>query len=175
MRRLNSFADDPRAVGTMQRYNALIANNDDYLSNVSRSRVIVDTTDVALQNISEVLADVRVIALRESSALATDQSRGTAMVEVENLINRLMDVLNTTRRGQLHLLRTTDLHAAVRQVRRAGALPGGRPGDPVAYGPQFDHGGEHSGQPVRRQPELHARRPGRHGAAAAAGHRALRT
>lgn len=99
MRRLNSYADDPRAVGTIQRYNALIANNDDYLSNTSRSRVIVDTTDVALQNISEVLADARVIALRESSALATDQSRGTAMVEVENLINRLMDVLNTSVEG----------------------------------------------------------------------------
>lgn len=99
MRRLNSFADDPRAVGTVQRYNALIANNDEYLSNVSRNRTIVDSTDVALQNISEVLADTRVIALRESSALATTQSRNTAVVEVDNLINRLMDVLNTNVEG----------------------------------------------------------------------------
>ena len=99
MRRLNSFADDPRAVGTVQRYNALIANNDEYLSNVSRNRTIVDSTDVALQNISEVLSDTRVIALRESSALATSQSRGTAVVEVENLINRLLDVLNTNVEG----------------------------------------------------------------------------
>jgi flagellin-like hook-associated protein FlgL len=99
MRRLNSFADDPRAVGTVQRYNALIANNDDYLSNVSRSRIIIDSTDSALQNISEVLSEARVIALRESSALATRQSRNTAMVEVDNLVNRLMDVLNTTVEG----------------------------------------------------------------------------
>jgi len=99
MRRLNSFADDPRAVGTIQRYNALIGNNDEYLSNVSRNRTIVDSTDVALQNVSEVLADVRVIALRESSALATAQSRGTAVIEVENLVNRLLDVLNTNVEG----------------------------------------------------------------------------
>ncbi len=99
MRRVNDFADDPRAVGTIQRYNALISNNDEYINNVTRSRIIVDGTDVALQNISDVLADVRVIALRESSALATAQSMGTAVVEVENLVNRLMDVLNTTVEG----------------------------------------------------------------------------
>ena len=67
MRRINSFADDPRAVGTVQRYNALIANNEEYMSNVSRNRIIVDATDVALQSVSEVLSDTRVLALRESS------------------------------------------------------------------------------------------------------------
>ncbi len=99
MRRVNSFADDPRAVGTIQRYNALIANNDEYLKNVTRSRIMVDGTDVALQNISEVLADVRVIALRESSAISTPQSRDTSVIEVDNLVNRLMDVLNSSIEG----------------------------------------------------------------------------
>ncbi len=99
MRRVNSFADDPRAVGTIQRYNALIANNDQYLTNVTRSRIIVDGTDVALQNVSEVLADIRVIALRESSAIATPQSQETSVIEVDNLINRLLDVLNTSVEG----------------------------------------------------------------------------
>ncbi len=99
MRRVNSFADDPRAVGTIQRYNALVANNDQYLTNVTRSRIIVDGTDVALQNISEVLADIRVISLRESSAIATPQSQETSVIEVDNLINRLLDVLNTSVEG----------------------------------------------------------------------------
>ena len=99
MRRVNSFADDPRAVGTIQRYNALISNNSEYSKNVTRSRIIVDGTDVALQNISEVLADVRVVTMRESSALGTAQSMSTTVVEVENLVNRLMDVLNTTVEG----------------------------------------------------------------------------
>ncbi len=99
MRRVNSFADDPRAVGAIQRYKALIANNDEYSKNVIRSRIIVDGTDVALQNISEVLTDVRVITMRESSALGTETSMQTAVVEVENLANRLMDVLNTTVEG----------------------------------------------------------------------------
>lgn len=99
MRRVNSYADDPRAVGTIQRYNDMIANNEQYLSNVERDRLIVDATDTALQNISDVLADVRVIALRESSAIATDQSQETSVIEVDNLMNRLMDVLNTQIEG----------------------------------------------------------------------------
>lgn len=99
MRRVNSFADDPRSVSTIQRYNALISNNDQYLKNVTRSRIIVDGTDVALQNISDVLADVRVIALREASAISTPQSQETSVIEVDNLVNRLMDVLNSSIEG----------------------------------------------------------------------------
>ena len=99
MRRVNTFADDPRAVSSIQRYNALLANNNQYLDNVGRSRLIVDGTDVALQNISEVLAEVRVTALRECSALATPQSMATAVVDVENHVNRLLDILNTTIEG----------------------------------------------------------------------------
>jgi flagellar hook-associated protein 3 FlgL len=96
MRRINSFADDPRAVGTIQRYNALIANNDEYLANVGRNRNIVDATDTALQSVSDTLAQVRELVLRESSALSSNQ---TAVVEVDNLVDRLMDILNTNVEG----------------------------------------------------------------------------
>ncbi|HOX26466.1 MAG TPA: flagellar hook-associated protein FlgL [Candidatus Krumholzibacteria bacterium] len=99
MLRVNDFADDPRAVGAIQRYNALIANNSQYLRNLSRSSIIVDSTDTALQDVSDVLAEIRELALRESSAIATAQSRQTAVVQVENLVNRLLDVLNTTVEG----------------------------------------------------------------------------
>ncbi|MBU8870702.1 MAG: hypothetical protein KOO60_07550 [Gemmatimonadales bacterium] len=99
MRRVNSFADDPRAVGSIQRYNDLITNNQAYIKNVERSRIIVDGTDIALQGISSILADVRVISLRESSAIATDQSMKTSVIEVDNLMNQLLDVLNTTVEG----------------------------------------------------------------------------
>lgn len=96
MRRINSFADDPRAVGTIQRYNALLANNEEYLANVSRNRIIVDATDTALQSISETLIDVRALALRESSALSANSATVT---EVDGLIDRMMDILNTNVEG----------------------------------------------------------------------------
>lgn len=122
MRRVNDFADDPRAVSTIQRYNALIASNDEYLTNITRSRIMVDGTDVALTNISDVLADVRVMALRESSAIATEQSMETSVIEVENLVNRLLDVLNTNIEGNYLF--------AGRQV---STQPFTRSGDTVIY------------------------------------------
>jgi flagellar hook-associated protein 3 FlgL len=99
MRRVNTYSDDPRAVSNIQRYNELISSNDEYITNVTRSRLIVDGTDVALQDISSVLADVRVLSMRESSAIATSESMATAVIEVDNYINRLMDVLNTSIEG----------------------------------------------------------------------------
>lgn len=122
MRRVNSFADDPRAISTIQRYNSLLANNNQYLGNVTRSRIIVDGTDVALQNISDVLADVRVIAMRESSAVATPMSNGTSVIEVDTLVNRLMDVLNTTVEGNY-----------IFSGRQTDTPPFERSGDTVVY------------------------------------------
>ena len=156
MRRVNSFADDPRAVGTIQRYNALIANNDDYLSNVSRSRIIVDSTDTALQNISDVLAEARVIALRESSALATRTSRNTAVVEVDNLVNRLMDVLNTTVEGNyIFSGRQTSTRRRSCSNGGHGPLPGRRRRDVLAHRTRLHDGGQHSRQHVPGHPECH--------------------
>lgn len=99
MRRVNSYSDDPRAVGTIQRLNALITQNNSYLTNISRSRTLVDGTDIALQDLSEILADVRVIALRESSSLANGETMTNAAYEVENLVGRMMAVLNTSIEG----------------------------------------------------------------------------
>lgn len=96
LRRVNSYSDDPRAVAAIRRYEQLIAENEDYITNTTRSRILVDATDVALQDISEVLADVRVIMLRESSAMASGDSMLTTVVEVQDAIDHLMDVLNTS-------------------------------------------------------------------------------
>ena len=99
MRRINSFADDPRAVSSIQRYRSLLHNNDQYIRDVDRSRLIVDATDTALQSMSDILADVRVIALRESSAMSTESSRDMSVIEVDNLMSRLLDLVNTEIEG----------------------------------------------------------------------------
>jgi flagellar hook-associated protein 3 FlgL len=99
MQRINTFADDPRGVGNIQRYTALLASNDQYLRNLSRSQVLVESSDTALQDISSLLGDVRELVLRESSALGTPASQQSASIEVDNIVNRLLDVLNTTVEG----------------------------------------------------------------------------
>ena len=89
MQRINDFADDPRAVGAIQRYNSLIAGNSQYLRNLNRSRVIIDNTDTALQDMSSLLAEVRELALRESSAGATTTTRQMAVTQVDSFTGRL--------------------------------------------------------------------------------------
>ncbi|MFT5234405.1 MAG: flagellin-like hook-associated protein FlgL, partial [Candidatus Krumholzibacteriia bacterium] len=122
LRRVNSFADDPRSVGLIQRYNSLIANNDGYRKNVDRSRVLVDSTDTALQNVSNVLADARVIALREASALGTPDSMRTTVTEVDHMVDRLLEVLNTSVEGNF-----------IFAGRSAGNLPFTKSGGRVSY------------------------------------------
>lgn len=99
MRRINSFADDPRGVGNIQRYTALLASNDQYLRNISRSQIMIESSDTAMQDMSSVLASVRELVLLQSSAGASPTSQQTAAIEVDNMINRLLDVLNTSVEG----------------------------------------------------------------------------
>ena len=99
MRRVNDFADDPRAVGAIQRYNSLIAANGQYLRNLTRSGVIIENTDTALQDMSALLAEVRELALRESSAGATTTTRQMAVVQVDSFTDRLLSLLNSSTEG----------------------------------------------------------------------------
>ncbi len=99
MRRVNSFADDPRSVAAISRYNSLLSDTQQYLRNTNRSRVIVDATDTALLTISDLLIDARELALRESSAMGTADSNAQATVVVDNMVNQLLDVLNSNVEG----------------------------------------------------------------------------
>jgi flagellar hook-associated protein 3 FlgL len=128
MQRVNDFADDPRAVGAIQRYKTLLASNDQYLRNVTRSRSVVDGTDSALQDISGLLAEVRELSLRESSAVATPESRQTAVIQVDNLVNRMLDLLNTSVEGNYIFGGT-----------RTDSPPFVRNGDTVIYQGNQDH------------------------------------
>ena len=100
MRRVNSYADDPKAIASIGRLEDLIAGNTNYLGNVGRSRTLVDATDAALQEISNLLAEVRVIALRESSGLGSADTMAISADEVETLRGQLNELLNTSVEGQ---------------------------------------------------------------------------
>ena len=68
-------------VASIARLNDLIDTNTSYLDNVGRSRVLVDGMDAALQDLSGILADLKVIALRESSGSASSQTMAATLPE----------------------------------------------------------------------------------------------
>jgi flagellar hook-associated protein 3 FlgL len=100
LRRVNSYADDPRAVASIARLNDLLAANDGYVQNVGRSRALVDGTDAAFQELSAILSELEVIALRESSATANDSTMTVSAEEVDGLLGRMLEVLNASVEGQ---------------------------------------------------------------------------
>lgn len=100
MRRVNSYADDPKAIASIGRLEDLIAGNSNYLGNVGRSRTLIDATDSALQEVSNLLAEVRVIALRESSGIGDGDTMTISADELEALRGQLNEILNTSVEGQ---------------------------------------------------------------------------
>ena len=99
-RRINAYADDPRGVGLVRHYESLMAQNDQYLRNINRSRTMVESTDLALQDLLELIRNASQVARREvSGASSSWQTRAVAAAEVEGLISEAMTLLNQTVEG----------------------------------------------------------------------------
>ena len=141
LRRVNNYADDPVAVGAINRYRNLIETNSQYLRSSDRARSFLMATDTALLGIGDILTEARVIAMRESSALASEATQDQAAGEVSSLIDQLMDRLNATVEGDY-----------IFSGHRTSQVPFLRQGDDVYY--QGDSGvrvaqiGPHANLPV---------------------------
>ncbi len=99
MRRINSYADDPRGVGAVQRYDTLLSLNDQYLKNLGRARTFIQATDSALTNVVDVIRGARDIALRETSATGTPTSNDQSADEIGTLIGQVTSILNASVEG----------------------------------------------------------------------------
>jgi flagellin-like hook-associated protein FlgL len=122
MRRVNSYADDPRAVGAIHRYRALLETNAQYLSNTDRARAIVEVTDSAIMDINDLLAEVRALALQEASATGTHETHANAAEAIQQMIERALNILNQTVEGDY-----------IFGGHRTGTMPFVRSGDQVIY------------------------------------------
>lgn len=99
MRRVNSFADDPRAVSAANRYRSLLSANAQYQRNIERGRAFVNSADSALLSVVDLLSEARQLAMQESSALGTDTTNDHAADVVDSLVQQLLNTLNTTVEG----------------------------------------------------------------------------
>jgi flagellin-like hook-associated protein FlgL len=114
-RRLRGYADDPQAVGLIQRYEQLIAENGQYIDNIGRARTMVEQTDVALMDLIEVIRDARDIGRRELNATYTPETSRIGAMEMESMIESAMAILNQSLEGNyIFGGYRTDLHAFVR-------------------------------------------------------------
>lgn len=98
--RVNAYADDPRGVGLIRHYESLLAQNDQYRSNISRAQTMVENTDTALQDLLEVIRDASTVARREVSGASSNwQTRNVGAAEIEGMINQAVSLLNQSVEG----------------------------------------------------------------------------
>jgi len=97
--RINHYADDPAGVAMTQRYEMLVAENDQYQRNITRSRTVLDQTDAALQDLLDVLSQARVISQREGSGNSSLQTRQMSAIEVQGLLDQALGIANQTVEG----------------------------------------------------------------------------
>lgn len=98
-RRVNDYADDPQAVGLMQRYELLIEENNQYLSNIGRARTMVQQTDGALLDLVELMRDAREVAQRELNATSSSLTHDIGANEVNAMIEHALAIMNQSLEG----------------------------------------------------------------------------
>ena len=115
-RRINDYADDPHAVGLMQRYELLIEENSQYLENISRARTMVLQTDTALLDLVDLVRDARQVAQRELNASSSSLTHRIGAEEVEAMLQHALAIANQSVEGNtLFAGHRTDLQAFVQQ------------------------------------------------------------
>ncbi len=98
-RRVNSYADDPQAVGLIQRYEQLIEENSQYMDNIGRARTMVVQTDQALLDLVELMRDARDVGRRELNATSTLETSRIGANEMGSLIEAALAITNQSLEG----------------------------------------------------------------------------
>jgi len=99
-KKVNKPSDDPLRISSMFNFKKELEEIDQYLKNTETATTWIDLTCQTLTQVSGILNSARVIALRESNATATSQSRAASAQEVRNLREQLLNLANTSFGGR---------------------------------------------------------------------------
>ena len=99
-KKINKPSDDPLNISSAFNLRKELQEIDQYLRNAETATSWIDVTTSTLTQVSEVLNSARTIALRESNATATFESRSASAQEVRNLKRQLLNLANTSFNGK---------------------------------------------------------------------------
>lgn len=99
-KRINKPSDDPLRISSAFNLKKELQEIDQYLRNAETATTWIDLTTQTLTQVSEILNSARIIALRESNATATYESRVASAQEVKNLKAQLLNLANTSFQGK---------------------------------------------------------------------------
>lgn len=93
---INKPSDDPVKIARVMGYNTALDKNEQYQKNIDTARSWVDTTEDAIHGITEILQRARELAVSGASDTLPPESRGAIAMEVDELINVLVQLGNST-------------------------------------------------------------------------------
>ncbi|MCD6407400.1 flagellar hook-associated protein FlgL [Candidatus Aerophobetes bacterium] len=99
-KRVNKPSDDPLRISSIFNFRKELQEIDQYLRNAETATSWIDVTAQTLSQVSDVLNSARTVALRESNATSTPESRRASAQEVRNLRAQLLNLANTSFGGR---------------------------------------------------------------------------
>jgi len=110
-KRINKPSDDPLRISHILSLRGKVKDIEQYLENIEIAATWLDVTTRTLSQVGEVINGARVVALRESSATSTAESRATSAEEVRSLRVQLRNLANSTYGGRYLFAGTKTLTA----------------------------------------------------------------
>jgi len=99
-KRINKPSDNPLLISRSLELRGKLRDIEQYLKNIHLASTYVDSTTQAVVELGTLLNNVKVIALRESNATATPDSRKSSAVEVANLKEQILNLANASFGGR---------------------------------------------------------------------------
>ena len=95
-KRVNRPSDDPIAIGEIMQFQMRLGRNDRYEAIGVQAEAFLNTSDALIGNTTDVASRARELTLAMANATNSAQTRRTASVEIATLIQRAIQVGNST-------------------------------------------------------------------------------
>ncbi len=97
---INKPSDNPLLISRVLDLNGRLKNIEQYQKNLNSASIWIDSTLQSFMGMGELLNSAKIIALRESNATSTPDSRRISAEEVDNLKKQLLNLANTYSGGR---------------------------------------------------------------------------
>jgi len=94
-KRINQASDDPAASMSVMNAGSALRALEQYQSNIKRASNRIDLEDQVLSQIGDIITRAKELAVSQSSATASDNTRKIANDEVKQLFQQIVDLGNT--------------------------------------------------------------------------------
>ena len=94
-KKLNAASDDPAAAMSVMGTGSALRALEQYRTNVSRASDRIDMEDGVLSQLGDLITRAKELGVAQSSATASDQTRGIANAEVQQIFHQIIELGNT--------------------------------------------------------------------------------